>query len=128
MTKSARRDMENGVGYFAEENGEILAVFMFYNGRDKTYDKIYGGDLLNSRSYSVIHRIADAKQGLNIMSHCIEFCRGISDNIKIDTHKDNVPMQKALAKRGFRYCGIIHLGNGEERLAYQWQAPEKQEF
>jgi hypothetical protein len=28
-------------------------------------------------------------------------------------------MQGALAKAGFHYCGIIHLLDGDERLAYQ---------
>lgn len=28
-------------------------------------------------------------------------------------------MQHCIRKAGFRYCGIIHLANGDERLAYQ---------
>jgi hypothetical protein len=28
-------------------------------------------------------------------------------------------MQRALLKRGFKYCGIIYLESGDERLAYQ---------
>ena len=28
-------------------------------------------------------------------------------------------MQHILQKHGFRYCGIIYLLNGDERLAYQ---------
>jgi hypothetical protein len=28
-------------------------------------------------------------------------------------------MQKSLAKNGFVRCGIIHLANGDERIAYQ---------
>lgn len=42
-----------------------------------------------------------------------------TNNIRIDTHWDNKPMQGALAKAGFHYCGIIHLLDGDERLAYQ---------
>ena len=40
-------------------------------------------------------------------------------SIRIDTHKDNIPMQRALAKHGFIKCGIIHLANGDERIAFQ---------
>ena len=28
-------------------------------------------------------------------------------------------MQHNIMKYGFRYCGIIHLASGDERLAYQ---------
>ena len=40
-------------------------------------------------------------------------------NLKIDTHRDNYPMQKSLKKNGFEYCGIIYLADGNERLAFQ---------
>jgi hypothetical protein len=28
-------------------------------------------------------------------------------------------MQHVISKAGFRYCGIIYLASGDERLAYQ---------
>lgn len=42
-----------------------------------------------------------------------------SDNIRVDTHKDNLVMQHILEKRGFRRCGIIYVKDGTERIAYQ---------
>mgnify|MGYP003296922186 CR=1 FL=1 len=42
-------------------------------------------------------------------------------NIRIDTHHDNVVMQRLLKKLGFQYCGIIHLENGDPRLAFQYE-------
>lgn len=42
-----------------------------------------------------------------------------SDNIRVDTHKDNLVMQHILKKRGFRRCGIIYVKDGTERIAYQ---------
>ena len=116
---TAREDMENGVGYVVEDCGEILAVFMFSVGDDPTYLKIYDGDWISHEPYAVIHRIAVAKQGCGIIDFCINECFKICPNLKIDTHRDNIPMQKALLKRGFQYCGIIYLENGDERLAYQ---------
>jgi len=116
---TAREDMENGVGYVAEENGEILAVFMFCVGEDTTYKNIYEGSWLNDNPYAVIHRIAVKEQGRGLIGYCIDECYKICPNLKIDTHRNNIPMQKALAKRGFKYCGIIYLENGDERLAYQ---------
>ena len=116
---TAREDMEKDVGYVAEENGEILAVFMFSAGEDETYKNIYDGNWLNDKEYAVIHRIAVKIQGRGLIGYCIDECFKICPNLKIDTHRNNIPMQKALLKRGFEYCGIIYLENGEERLAYQ---------
>ena len=116
---TAKEDMERGVGYVADDNGEIAAVFMFGKGPDPTYEKIYEGKWLNDLPYAVIHRIAVKKQGRGLIGFCIDECFKICQNLKIDTHEDNIPMQKALLKRGFKYCGIIYLENGEKRLAYQ---------
>ena len=117
--ESARADMEKGVGYVLEDDGEILAVFMFKEGKDATYEKIYEGEWKNDLPYAVIHRIAVKEQGRGLIDYCINECFKICPNLKIDTHRNNIPMQKALAKRGFEYCGIIYLENGDERLAYQ---------
>ena len=116
---TAREDMDRGVGYVAEQDGEILAVFMFSVGEDETYRKIYEGEWLNAEPYAVIHRIAVKEQGRGLIGYCIDECFKICPNIRIDTHRNNIPMQKALLKRGFKYCGIIYLENGDERLAYQ---------
>ena len=116
---TAREDMERGVGYVAEELGEVVAVFMFSEVADPTYARIYDGAWLSDEPYGVIHRIAVAEQGRGIIDFCISWCFDRRPNLRIDTHRDNLPMQRALTKRGFEYCGIIHLANGDERLAYQ---------
>ncbi len=116
---TAREDMEAGVGYVLEDDGEILAVFMFAEGPDHTYSRIYDGAWLSDDPYAVIHRIAVTKQGRGIIDYCINWCFAQRPNLRIDTHRDNLPMQRALTKRGFKYCGIIYLSDGAERLAYQ---------
>lgn len=116
---SVRQDVEEGVGYVCEEDGEILATFMFKVGDDPTYMKIYNGEWLDSEPYAVIHRVAVAKQGHGVAGFCFSECFKLYPNLKIDTHANNIPMQHALERAGFKYCGIIHLLNGEERMAYQ---------
>ena len=111
--------MERGIGYVVEENGSIVATFMFSLEGEPTYAKIYEGEWLNDAPYGVIHRIAVAEQGRGIIGFCIDECFKHCQNLRIDTHRDNIPMQKALLKRGFQYCGIIYLEDGDERLAYQ---------
>ena len=114
-------DIEDGVGYVCEEDGEILAVFMFAPGPDKTYKVIYDGEWLNDEPYAVIHRIAVAENahGRGVAGFCFAECFKRFPNLKIDTHSDNIPMQRALARAGFEKCGIIHIETGEERVAFQ---------
>ena len=114
-------DIKNGRLYKVIDATDILGVFYFLLGNDKTYSVIYDGEWLNSEPYGVIHRIAVAKNahGKGVGAFCFNYALGISGNLKIDTHRDNLPMQRALVKFGFKYCGIIHLENGDERLAYQ---------
>lgn len=117
--QTAREDMERGIGYVLENDGEILAVFMFSTEKDPTYDKIYDGAWICDGPYGVIHRIAVKKQGQGIFGRCVEFCLERCQSLRIDTHPDNAPMRRALEKLGFCYCGIIYLLSGESRLAYE---------
>lgn len=107
--------------YVVEDNNNILAVFYYRFGDDPTYKIIYGGTWLNYYPYGVIHRIAvsDKVRGKGIAGICFDFAYSKCKNLKIDTHRDNIPMQRALAKHGFKQCGIIHLANGDERIAFQ---------
>ena len=105
--------------YVCEENSEILGVFCYFEGIDPTYTKIYNGNWIDEDHVGVMHRVAVAVHRKGVASFCYDYCFNISKNIRIDTHRDNIPMQRSLIKNGFKYCGIIHLLNGDERLAYQ---------
>lgn len=112
--------IEHGTSYICEDEGEIVASFYFeMNADDPTYHKIYEGEWKNDAPYGVIHRIAVKYPGRGIGDFCINECFKIIPNIRIDTHRDNIPMQLCLKKSGFKYCGIIYLANGDERMAYQ---------
>ena len=112
--------IEKGVSYVCEDNGEVVATFHFeMNADDPTYHKIYDGQWKSHDPYAVIHRIAVKYRGKGIIDFCFNECFKLFPNIRIDTHRDNIPMQKCLVRHGFEYCGIIYLLNGDERLAYQ---------
>lgn len=112
--------IKDGTSFVCEENGEIVATFYFkINADDPTYRKIYDGQWKNDDPYAVIHRIAVKYHGKGIVDFCFEECFKLFPNIKIDTHRDNIPMQKCLIRNGFEYCGIIFLENGDERISYQ---------
>ena len=114
-----RGDIEAENLYLCVEGTEILGVFFYAEGADPTYQRIYNGRWLNEESYGVIHRIAVAARQRGVASFCFDYALTRCKNLKIDTHRDNLPMQRSLEKNGFVRCGIIHLENGDERIAYQ---------
>ena len=115
------RDIEKEKLYVCTENNDILAVFFYTVGIDPTYLKIYEGAWVNDKPYGVIHRIAvsDKARGKGVAKVCFDFAYDKCGNVRIDTHRDNIPMQRALEKNGFVRCGIIYLANGDERIAFQ---------
>ena len=112
-------DIKAGKCHLCISRGEIYGVFYFAVESDPTYAIIEEGEWLNGDAYGVIHRIAVAKHQRGVASFCFDYALSQCGNVKIDTHADNIPMQKALAKNGFARCGIIHLANGDPRIAFQ---------
>ena len=112
-------DIENGISYVCEKDGEILGVFAFIYGEDPTYKIIYDGEWLSDEPYAVIHRIASSGKVKGTGEFCLKWALSQYPNIRIDTHKDNTVMRYLMDKLGFAYCGIIHLEDGDERLAFQ---------
>ena len=119
------RDISEESLYLAEEGDEILAVFYYNECRDRTYDEIEG-EWLNDEPYAVIHRIAISKsaRGRGVAGECFDYCFMRHQNLRIDTHEQNAPMQRALLKNGFRRCGIIRIdrpsceGDSGRRVAF----------
>jgi hypothetical protein len=117
--ESLRADISEGSSYVLCDGNEIVASYFFKVGIDETYRKIYSGTWMSDEPYAVIHRVAVKYPGRGLVGACFEECKRQYPHLRIDTHRDNIPMQKALAKAGFEYRGIIHLEGGEERLAYE---------
>ena len=116
--ETVRLDIESGYCHLCVEDDEILGVFAFLAGPDPTYLEIDGA-WQNGDDYYVIHRVAVAKHQRGVASFCFDYCYERQKNLKIDTHRDNLPMQRALEKNGFIHCGTIRLANGDPRMAYQ---------
>jgi RimJ/RimL family protein N-acetyltransferase len=100
-------------------DNEIIGTFCFILGDDITYAAIYDGCWLNDEPYGVIHRLAGKKHCKKIAASCLQWCFEQCSNIRVDTHSDNIIMQNILTKNGFARCGIIYVGNGTSRIAYQ---------
>ena len=118
--ETVRDDIRVGRCHLICEDEQIHGVFALCEGEDPTYDYIEGGRWLNDASSVTIHRVASAGTARGILPCAVEYCRGLSDNVRIDTHKDNRVMQHQIEKCGFTRCGIIYLENGDPRIAYHW--------
>lgn len=114
------KDIARGVSYIIEEDGKAVGTFACVPGAEPTYLKIYEGEWADITSlYATIHRLASTKSSHGIAQCCFDWAWGKYGNLRIDTHRDNRIMQHCIEKAGFKYCGIIYLENGDERLAYQ---------
>lgn len=111
------RDIEESRLYVVTDGYAIHGVFYFYIGEDPTYAKIYDGDWHSDKPYGTIHRIAGDGSG-GILHTAVNFGRQKIDHLRIDTHEDNKVMQRAVAKQGFKRCGIIRIADGSPRIAY----------
>ena len=112
------QDMEENRFYGVFDGDKLLCVFMMMVGIDPNYNVIYDGGWLNDEPYAVIHRIATTVHGKGLAEMCYDFALAHCNNLRIDTSSENYPMQKSLLKNGFKLCGVIHLANGDPRLAY----------
>lgn len=114
------RDIEEQISYVCTEDRQIRGVFVFFEGEDPTYQVIENGSWRREQSYGVIHRVASDGTVRGVAEACFTYCKNQTGYLRIDTHKDNIPMQKVLEKNGFCQCGIIHTEDGSKRIAYDW--------
>lgn len=112
-------DIEKGQSFVCEYEGEVEGVFAFIEGEDPTYKVIYEGAWLSDEAYAVIHRIASSGKVRGTGKNMMKWAQERNAHIRIDTHRDNIVMQSMLRSLGYKYCGIIHLEDGDERLAFE---------
>lgn len=113
-------DIAGGCGYVVLADGRLSAYFAFIPSPEPTYAEIFDGAWLDDTlPYHVVHRIGSYPEVHGIFRAVLDWCFERDPNIRIDTHEDNRIMQHCILRYGFRYCGIIYLLSGDERLAYQ---------
>jgi GNAT superfamily N-acetyltransferase len=122
-------DLALGRSYAVTVDGEVVGTFVLVEDGEPTYDVIHDGCWQtgnDNTSYVAIHRVAISVrlrgQGLStaIIDYAAARARALGRAaLRIDTHKGNVVMRRMLEKHGFTYCGVIHLENGDPRVAYE---------
>ena len=113
-----REDIALRRGYVCEENGHLYAAFMLLEGEDPNYRRIDGA-WLNDLPYQTLHRVASSGERKGMVDFIVQWALTRCDNLRGDTHADNLPMQRAFERNGFRRCGIVWMQDGTERIAYQ---------
>ena len=112
------QDMAQNQLYVLTEGDVILGAFVYFAGIEPTYARIEGA-WLSDEPYGVIHRVASAGIVHGFVRIITDWCAGQTGNLRIDTHEENVVMQRALARIGFTKCGTSYLESGAPRWAYQ---------
>lgn len=115
-----KNDINNEVCYLILDNDVPHGVFCLFVGEEPTYQHIENGQWINDEEYVTIHRLASDGKVKGIFKCGVDYCKSISDNIRIDTHNDNLIMQKLILRNGFLKCGTIYVADGTPRIAYQW--------
>lgn len=116
-TDQLKDDIQKGDLYVLTREDMIHGVFYFFIGPDPTYGEIEDGSWRSDTPYGTIHRIAGNGSG-GVLAAAVAFGKQRINHIRIDTHHDNKVMQKAVIKYGFQRSGIIHLEDGDPRIAY----------
>ena len=112
--KLVKDDIENKACYVIERGGHICACFTFMKGREKSYER----DFSCCKDYGIIHRVASDGSERGIVREIINFTKK-DGLLRIDTHEDNITMQRALENNGFKKLGIIYLHDGSRRILYE---------
>ena len=117
-------DITEGRNYVGvDDTGRIVMTFAFILGDDPTYAVIVDGSWPDSLPYGTIHRLASDGSHRHILERCVDFCAKKADRLRLDTHADNLPMQRAAERLGFRRCGTIFCDDGSPRIAYHRYKP-----
>lgn len=119
-------DIAFNESYLVIEDGDIMATSVLSFRPEPTYSSIDGTWHTGNVKYGVIHRLAmrathrGRGRAYSIMEHFHELAKQNGcESMRIDTHRHNLGMQKLIESLGYKYCGVIILESGAERLAYE---------
>ena len=114
-------DIREGRSYVRVCDDRVVGVFVFLpNFDDPTYHSIFDGSWLSDTPYGVVHRIATDGTVKGTGTFCLNWAFEQFPHLRIDTHGDNIPMQRLLEKCGFVQCGIIFVEEDDDpRLAFE---------
>lgn len=115
-------DLKEKRGRVVINSDRVVGVFAFTLTSEPSYSTLNGLWDTNEGEYLTIHRSAVKRDemGKGIMSLILSYSiseakRNNKKSVRIDTHKDNGAMIRALRKNGFEEKGSIILLSGSEK-------------
>lgn len=118
-------DIHKGNSYVLEDD-HIVGTMYFAIEDDPCYEVIDGKWFTQNQPYAIIHRIVVDENGKGqnlakrLLDYAIDECRKHDiHSIRIDTHADNMSMQRFLTKHDFVLCGHIILESGAPRIGFE---------
>lgn len=126
------KDIDSKISYVLMVDGKIAATAALWPGQDVNYKNMVEGNWHGNPEdqYTSIHRIAMSSKfrGQRLSEKMISGLLTIStetgfNEVRVDTHPENIAMQKVISNNGFEYRGIIDFEDPNEstttRYAYQ---------
>ena len=122
------KDIANNDSYLViDKDNNIMGTTVFTTTIEPTYNEIEGEWLTDKEAvYGVIHRMAvsDKFRKFGLAKFMFDECHRLLNemnikSLRIDTHKENKGMQSLIKKYNYKYCGIIYVDRGGERLAFE---------
>ena len=125
--ESIINDMHKNQSYVLVDNEKIIGTAAIVLELDPNYAYIEDGKwITDMNNYYCIHRIAvdNSIKGKHLANEFMKYAEelAIQDHkmsLRIDTHHENLSMQRFLKKCGFISCGTIYLQSGDKRLAFE---------
>ncbi|MTV81371.1 GNAT family N-acetyltransferase [Secundilactobacillus folii] len=124
-----KQDIEDGITYVLIIDNQLAGTAALHQGIDIDYLKIDDGSWKNGidAHYTAIHRIALAGnfRGKHLSEKLMSGLITISSllgfkDIRIDTHPENVGMQRVITSNGFEKRGKVYMHSSNDlRIAYQ---------
>ena len=115
-------DIRQGTSYVCVQENRVIGTFFFSAGDDiePTYRRIEAGRWLREGPYGVVHRLAGDGSRKGIGAFCLDWAFRQCGHLRVDTHGDNLVLQRLLDQLGFVHCGTIYVEEDDyPRLAYE---------
>lgn len=122
-------DIDLRQGYVIKDNSVVIAYVSVWMHDDPNYNLIFDGSWESNAPYVCLHSfMVDSKYsgkgiGRMLLSECIELAHLNSyTSLRVDTHRDNVPMIHLLESVGFQYRGVVFVDDplDAKRNAYEY--------
>lgn len=116
---------ENKIIYVLEDKEIIVSTLIIYD-KDEDYENNLVGTWNSPKPYVALHRIATLSgarkkgYGRKIIEFAENYARENNfKSVRIDTHRENKPMQNLLSSMEYNFVGLVFLDGKRERFAYE---------